>query len=101
MGDTQAWGKVKPSKKEQNDHLLMSRQGFKKNKKNAKMIRMVLFIQKTEDFNFSLWGGGQGKIQAVSLTFNLCLYFSVPNIKEAEINLFFKVLPNFVIINKT
>ena len=58
------------------------------------MIRMVQFIQKTEDFNFSLLGGsGQKSLQLVRLfDFN----FLVHNIlKEADINCFFKVLAKF------
>ena len=38
-------------------------------KKNTKMIRIVLFIQKTEDSNFSLLGGVRVEIPAVSQTF--------------------------------
>ena len=38
-------------------------------KKDTKMIRMVKFIQKTEDFNFSLLGGVRVEIPAVSHTF--------------------------------
>ena len=55
------------------------------------MIRMVKFIQKSEDFNFSLLGGsGQKSRLSVGLfDFN----FLVLNIlKEADINFFFKVL---------
>ena len=58
------------------------------------MVRMVQFIQKSEDFNFSLLGGsGQKSRLSVELfDFN----FLVLNIlKEADINFFFKVLAKF------
>ena len=38
-------------------------------KKNKNMIRMVYFIQKTEDFSFSSLGGVRVEILAVSQTF--------------------------------
>ena len=58
------------------------------------MVKMVQFIQKSEDFNFSLLGGsGQKSRLSVRLfDFN----FLVLNIlKEADINFFFKVLAKF------
>ena len=62
--------------------------------KNTKMIRMVYFIQKSEDFNFLLLGGsGQKSRQSVRL---FDFDFLVLNIlKEADINFFFKVLAKF------
>ena len=63
-------------------------------KKTTKMIRMVQFIQKSEDFNFSLLGGVRAEIKAVSQTFDF--NFLVLNIlKEGDINFLFKVLAKF------
>ena len=62
-------------------------QGAKIQTKNTKMIRMVFFVQKSEDFNFSLLVGSGKKSRLLVKLFNF--HFFIPDIlKEADINYF-------------